>query len=209
MHGTHAMRTTTHRNVLSNVRAIRGPQPPARKIRLCVRPAKMSECAQATYVHTTAKKKIECSHQRRNIRCTARTQCAQQLTAPCRAMSARFGDRRPRAPRAQNLERKVRRPSPLDVNSYWLGSGSVSHLHDQSRIFHAAPRVLHEMSRLAVQNEAGIKGFRRTSPPSAFCGRNGTPSPQHARGFARQSGRSVDVGAERRGRPQHSRKAGS
>ena len=52
------MCTTTHRTVLSNVRAIRGPQPPARKIRLCVRQAKMSECAQAAYMYATAKNKV-------------------------------------------------------------------------------------------------------------------------------------------------------
>ncbi len=58
MHRAHAMRTTTHRTVLSNVRAIRGPQPPARKIRLCVRPAKKSEFAQAAYMYATAKNKV-------------------------------------------------------------------------------------------------------------------------------------------------------
>ena len=53
----------------------------------CLRAVKMR--ASYTYVYATAKKIFKCSHQRRKIRCTARTQCAQQLTAPCRAMSGR------------------------------------------------------------------------------------------------------------------------
>ena len=53
--------------------------------------------ASNTYVYPTEKNESLTPTQ--HIRCTARTQCAQQLTAPYRAMSARFGDRRP--PRAK------------------------------------------------------------------------------------------------------------
>ena len=47
MHRAHAMCTTTHRTVLSNIRAIRGPPRPARKIRLYLRPVMMSELPSA------------------------------------------------------------------------------------------------------------------------------------------------------------------
>ena len=59
MHRAHAMRTTTHRTVLSNVRAIRGPPLPARKIRLYPRPVKMSPL----HLYGTANKIVNSSHQ--------------------------------------------------------------------------------------------------------------------------------------------------
>jgi hypothetical protein len=83
MHRAHAMRTTTHRTVLSNARAIRGPSSPAIKIQLYLRPVKMSELPSAYTGVRHSEQNSESLTPTQLLRCTARTQCAQQLTAPC------------------------------------------------------------------------------------------------------------------------------